>query len=191
MFRWLRSKLDQCQLWFGTNRWDTFRHVVFLCPWMVSAQVLQSVFIPSPGVSSCWLWMIGGNRVITLGTAVNSTSDNTKLRMGSTIGVVLIRACSLPCRQREKGENDEKDLHFYLALSFWSSYLPFYLIFYAFNKGEIWMPSRVHAWHFNGLFADGHLMLILSETFLWPSCQPWLRQWLEPLEPSIFTNKKS
>ena len=88
--------------------------------------------------------------------------------MGSTIGVVLILAMLFTMWQLEKGENDEKVSHFYLGFVFLILYLPiFYLIFYAFNKGEIWNAfTGFTLEHFNELFADSRLMLILSETFL-------------------------
>lgn len=62
----------------------------------------------------------------------------------------------------------KKVSHFYLAFVFLILYLPiFYLIFYAFNKeGDMNAFTGFTLDHFNELFADSRLMLILSETFL-------------------------
>ena len=62
----------------------------------------------------------------------------------------------------------KKVSHFYLAFVFLILYLPiFYLIFYAFNKeGDMNAFTGFTLEHFNELFADSRLMLILSETFL-------------------------
>lgn len=62
----------------------------------------------------------------------------------------------------------KKVSHFYLAFVFLILYLPiFYLIFYSFNKGgDMNAFTGFTLEHFNELFADGRLMLILSETFL-------------------------
>ena len=62
----------------------------------------------------------------------------------------------------------KKVSHFYLGFVFLILYLPiFYLIFYAFNKeGDMNAFTGFTLEHFNELFADSRLMLILSETFL-------------------------
>lgn len=62
----------------------------------------------------------------------------------------------------------KKVSHFYLGLVFLILYLPiFYLIFYAFNEGgDMNAYTGFTLEHFNELFADSRLMLILSETFL-------------------------
>ena len=62
----------------------------------------------------------------------------------------------------------KKVSHFYLGFVFLILYLPiFYLIFYAFNEGgDMNAFTGFTLKHFNELFADSRLMLILSETFL-------------------------
>lgn len=62
----------------------------------------------------------------------------------------------------------KKVSHFYLGFVFLILYLPiFYLIFYAFNiGGDMNAFTGFTLEHFNELFADSRLMLILSETFL-------------------------
>lgn len=62
----------------------------------------------------------------------------------------------------------KKVSHFYLGFVFLILYLPiFYLIFYAFNEGgDMNAFTGFTLEHFNELFADSRLMLILSETFL-------------------------
>lgn len=62
----------------------------------------------------------------------------------------------------------KKVSHFYLSFVFLILYLPiFYLIFYAFNEGgDMNAFTGFTLEHFNELFADSRLMLILSETFL-------------------------
>ena len=65
----------------GANRWETFRR-----------SGVQSVFIPSLSLFMLTR-LIGGNRVITLGTAIEQHFLTTQnWGMGSTIGVVLIVA---------------------------------------------------------------------------------------------------
>ena len=76
----------------GANRWDTFRHVVFPLSMNGVRSGVQSVFIPSLSLFMLTR-MIGGNRVITLGTAIEQHFLTTQnWGMGSTIGVVLILA---------------------------------------------------------------------------------------------------
>ena len=62
----------------------------------------------------------------------------------------------------------KKVSHFYLGFVFLILYLPIlYFIFYAFNKGgDMNAFTGFTLEHFNELFADSRLMLILSETFL-------------------------
>ena len=79
----------------GANRWDTFRHVVFPLSMNGVRSGVQSVFIPSLSLFMLTR-MIGGNRVITLGTAIEQHFLTTQnWGMGSTIGVVLILAMLL------------------------------------------------------------------------------------------------
>ena len=58
----------------------------------------------------------------------------------------------------------KKVSHFYLGFVFLILYLPiFYLIFYAFNKGgDMNAFTGFTLEHFNELFAESRLMLILS-----------------------------
>ena len=79
----------------GANCWDTFRHVVFPLSMNGVRSGVQSVFIPSLSLFMLTR-MIGGNRVITLGTAIEQHFLTTQnWGMGSTIGVVLILAMLL------------------------------------------------------------------------------------------------
>jgi len=74
----------------GATRWETFRHVIFPLSMNGVRSGVQSVFIPSLSLFMLTR-LIGGNRVITLGTAIEQnflTNDN--YGMGSTIGVILI-----------------------------------------------------------------------------------------------------
>lgn len=76
----------------GATSWQTFRRIVFPLSMPGVKAGIQAVFIPS-----LFLFMItrliGGNRVITLGTAIEEHFLTTQnWGMGSTIGVVLILA---------------------------------------------------------------------------------------------------
>ena len=74
----------------GATKWETFRHVILPLSMNGVRSGVQSVFIPSLSLFMLTR-LIGGNRVITLGTAIEQnflTNDN--YGMGSTIGVVLI-----------------------------------------------------------------------------------------------------
>ena len=74
----------------GATKWQTFRHVIFPLSMNGVRSGVQSVFIPSLSLFMLTR-LIGGNRVITLGTAIEQnflTNDN--YGMGSTIGVILI-----------------------------------------------------------------------------------------------------
>ena len=76
----------------GANRWQTFRNVVFPLSMNGVRSGVQSVFIPSLSLFMLTR-LIGGNRVITLGTAIEQHFLTTQnWGMGSTIGVVLIIA---------------------------------------------------------------------------------------------------
>ena len=76
----------------GANRWETFRRVVFPLSLNGVRSGVQSVFIPSLSLFMLTR-LIGGNRVITLGTAIEQHFLTTQnWGMGSTIGVVLIVA---------------------------------------------------------------------------------------------------
>ncbi|HET5584021.1 TPA: ABC transporter permease [Streptococcus pneumoniae] len=74
----------------GATKWETFRHVIFPLSMNGVRSGVQSVFIPSLSLFMLTR-LIGGNRIITLGTAIEQnflTNDN--YGMGSTIGVILI-----------------------------------------------------------------------------------------------------
>ena len=76
----------------GATSWQTFRRIVFplLMPGVKAG--IQAVFIPSLSLFMITR-LIGGNRVITLGTAIEEHFLTTQnWGMGSTIGVVLILA---------------------------------------------------------------------------------------------------
>ncbi|GGE27381.1 ABC transporter permease [Streptococcus himalayensis] len=76
----------------GANSWETFRRVVFPLSMNGVRSGVQSVFIPSLSLFMLTR-LIGGNRVITLGTAIEQHFLTTQnLGMGSTIAVVLILA---------------------------------------------------------------------------------------------------
>ena len=75
----------------GATKWETFRHVIFPLSMNGVRSGVQSVFIPSLSLFMLTR-LIGGNRVITLGTAIEQnflTNDN--YGMGSTY-----RCCSYP-----------------------------------------------------------------------------------------------
>ena len=79
----------------GANKLDTFRRVVFPLSMNGVRSGVQSVFIPSLSLFMLTR-LIGGNRVITLGTAIEQHFLTTQnWGMGSTIGVVLILAMLL------------------------------------------------------------------------------------------------
>ena len=76
----------------GASGWQTFSKVIFPLSLNGVRSGVQSVFIPSLSLFMLTR-LIGGNRVITLGTAIEQhflTTQNTG--MGSTIGVILILA---------------------------------------------------------------------------------------------------
>ena len=74
----------------GANDFQTFIKVVFPLSLNGVKSGIQSVFIPSLSLFMLTR-LIGGNRVITLGTAIEQHFLTTQNRgMGSTIGVILI-----------------------------------------------------------------------------------------------------
>lgn len=76
----------------GANSFETFRRVVFPLSLNGVKSGVQAVFIPSLSLFMLTR-LIGGNRVITLGTAIEQHFLVTQnWGMGSTIGVVLIIA---------------------------------------------------------------------------------------------------
>lgn len=76
----------------GGNSFQTFTKVVFPLSLNGVRSGVQSVFIPSLSLFMLTR-LIGGNRVITLGTAIEQHFLTTQnWGMGSTIGVILIMA---------------------------------------------------------------------------------------------------
>ena len=74
----------------GANNWETFRRVIFPMSLNGVRSAVQAVFIPSLSLFMLTR-LIGGNRVITLGTAIEQHFLVTQnWGMGSTIGVVLV-----------------------------------------------------------------------------------------------------
>ena len=90
----------------GASPWQTFWQVIFPLSMNGVRSGVQSVFIPSLSLFMLTR-LIGGNRVITLGTAIEQhflTTQNWGL--GSTIGVVLILAMLFTMwatKERRKG----------------------------------------------------------------------------------------
>ena len=76
----------------GATSWQTFRRIVFPLSMPGVKAGIQAVFIPSLSLFMITR-LVGGNRVITLGTAIEEHFLTTQnWGMGSTIGVVLILA---------------------------------------------------------------------------------------------------
>jgi spermidine/putrescine transport system permease protein len=76
----------------GATGWQTFRKILFPMSLTGVKSGIQAVFIPSLSLFMLTR-LIGGNRVITLGTAIEQHFLVTQnWGMGSTIGVVLILA---------------------------------------------------------------------------------------------------
>lgn len=74
----------------GANAWETLKNIVFPLSLNGIRSGVQAVFIPSLSLFMLTR-LIGGNRVITLGTAIEQHFLVTQnWGMGSTIGVVLI-----------------------------------------------------------------------------------------------------
>ena len=151
----------------GATKWETFRHVIFPLSMNGVRSGVQSVFIPSLSLFMLTR-LIGGNRVITLGTAI----EQNFWPMTTTVWVqpsVWFSSwpCSSPCGWPRKGENDEKFANLYLGLVFLVLYLPiFYLIGYAFNAGnDMNSFTGFSLSHFKTMFGDGRLMLIVTQTF--------------------------
>lgn len=76
----------------GASQWQTFRKVVLPLSMPGVKAGIQAVFIPSLSLFMITR-LIGGNRVITLGTAIEEHFLTTQnWGMGSTIGMILIIA---------------------------------------------------------------------------------------------------
>ena len=76
----------------GATQWQTFRSVIWPLSLPGVKAGIQAVFIPSLSLFMITR-LIGGNRVITLGTAIEEHFLTTQnWGMGSTIGVILIIA---------------------------------------------------------------------------------------------------
>lgn len=74
----------------GASFWQTFRYVIWPLSWPGVESGVQAIFIPSLSLFMLTR-LIGGNRVITLGTAVEEYFLTTmNWNMGATIGVILI-----------------------------------------------------------------------------------------------------
>lgn len=102
----LPSSLIAASRDLGATKWDTFRRVIVPLSMNGVRSGVQAVFIPSLSLFMLTR-LIGGNRVITLGTAVEQHFLVTQnWGMGSTIGVVLIVAMIILMfitRDRRKG----------------------------------------------------------------------------------------
>ncbi|MGT2926163.1 ABC transporter permease [Streptococcus cuniculipharyngis] len=89
----------------GANGWQTFTKVIFPLSLNGVRSGIQSVFIPSLSLFMLTR-LIGGNRVITLGTAIEQHFLTTQNKgMGATIGVILILAMlavMLVTKERQK-----------------------------------------------------------------------------------------
>ena len=88
----INPSLQMASYDLGATRWETLRRVIFPLSMSGVRSGFQAVFIPSLSLFMLTR-MIGGNRVITLGTAVEQHFLVTQnWGMGSTIGVILIVA---------------------------------------------------------------------------------------------------
>lgn len=86
----INPSLELASFDLGASRWETLRRVIFPLSMSGVRSGFQAVFIPSLSLFMLTR-LIGGNRVITLGTAVEQHFLVTQnWGMGSTIGVTLI-----------------------------------------------------------------------------------------------------
>lgn len=92
----------------GATPWQTLRRVIFPLTWGGVRAGIQAVFIPTLSLFMITR-LIGGNKVITLGTAVEEHFLVTQnWGMGSTIGIILIIAMAITMYltrdRRKRGE---------------------------------------------------------------------------------------
>ncbi len=88
----INPRLEQASHDLGANKWQTLRRVILPLSMPGIKAGIQAVFIPSLSLFMITR-LIGGNRVITLGTAIEEHFLVTQnWRLGSTIGVILIVA---------------------------------------------------------------------------------------------------
>ena len=131
----------------GASSAETFRRVIFPLSLNGVKSGVQAVFIPSLSLFMLTR-LIGGNRVITLGTAIEEHFLVTQnWGMGSTIGVILIVA---------------------MFIVFALLYAPiFYLIFYSFNDTQTMNQFTGFTLdNYRNVFEDTRLLTIVLNTFL-------------------------
>ena len=84
------SSLTKASYDLGANTWETIKNIIIPLSMNGVRSGIQAVFIPSLSLFMLTR-LIGGNRVITLGTAIEQHFLVTQnWGMGSTIGIVLI-----------------------------------------------------------------------------------------------------
>ena len=120
--------------------------------------------------------LIAGNRVITLGTAIEQHFLVTQdWGMGSTIAVFLIIAMVLIMMltgNRKEGTINEKKIklgsNVYLFIVFFILYAPiFYLMFYSFNSGGTMINFEGFTWiGIKKLFGDTRFLIIVLNTII-------------------------
>lgn len=92
----------------GANSWETTKKIIFPLSLKGVQTGVQAVFIPSLSLFMLTR-LIGGNRVITLGTAIEQHFLVTQnWGMGSTIGLVLVLLMFLVMRLTNKGKGKRK-----------------------------------------------------------------------------------
>lgn len=92
----------------GANSWETTKEIIFPLSLKGVQTGVQAVFIPSLSLFMLTR-LIGGNRVITLGTAIEQHFLVTQnWGMGSTIGLVLVLLMFLVMRLTNKGKGKRK-----------------------------------------------------------------------------------
>ena len=92
----------------GANSWETTKEIIFPLSLKGVQTGVQAVFIPSLSLFMLTR-LIGGNRVITLGTAIEQHFLVTQnWGMGSTIGLVLVLLMFLVMRLTNRGKGKSK-----------------------------------------------------------------------------------